>query len=83
MNNNAEAELQVWAKAEPNGCRDENFVVVDVAEAALNDVARNKLSCSTCLLSSSLILQLHGLCEDSLIGSVIKAYEIQMNTIKT
>ena len=70
MNNNAEAELQVWVKAEPNGGRDENFVVIDVPRAALNDVAEDRLSCSSCLVSSSLILQLHGLCEDSLIGNV-------------
>ena len=70
MNNNTEAEPQVWAKAEPNGCRDENFVVASVARGGLNDVARNKLSCSSCLVSSSLLLQLHGLCEDSLIGNV-------------
>ena len=70
MNNNeAEAEPQVWVKAEPNGGRDENFVVIDVAQAALNDVARSKRSCSSCLLSSSLLLQLHGLCKDSLIGN--------------
>ena len=70
MNNNAEAELQVWVKAEPNGDRDENFVVIDVPRAALNDVAEDKLSCSSCLVSSSLLLQLHGLCKDSLIGNV-------------
>ena len=70
MNNDAgEAELQVWGKAEPNGERDENFVVIDVPQAALNDVAGNKLSCSSCLLSSSLLLQLDGLCEGSLIGN--------------
>ena len=70
MNNNAaDAELQVWNKGEPNGGRDENFVVIDVQRAALNDVAGNKLSCSSCLLSSSLLLQLDGLCEGSLIGN--------------
>ena len=68
MNNNTEAGPQVWVKAEPNGCRDENFVVIDLAREALNDVAQNKLSCSSCLLSSSMLLQLDGLCEDSLIG---------------
>ena len=70
MNNNAVAELQVWDKAQPNGERDENFVVINIPRAALWDVGRNKLSCSSCLLSSSLILHLDGLCEDSLIGNV-------------
>ena len=73
MNNNeVEAELQVWDKAEPNGDRDENFVVIRVPQATLNDVAGNKLSCSSCRVSSSLLLQLDGLCEHSLIGNVVK-----------
>ena len=69
MNNNAVAELQVWDKAQPNGERDENFVVINIPRAALIDVARNTLSCSSCLLSSSLLLQLDGLCEGSRIGN--------------
>ena len=43
MNNNAVAELQVWDKAQPNGERDENFVVINIPRAALIDVARNPL----------------------------------------
>ena len=70
MNNDAEAKLDVWVKGEPNGDKDENFVVIDVPEAALNDVAQSKLSCSSCLVSSSLLLELDGLCKDSLIGNI-------------
>ena len=70
MNNNAaDEEPQVWGKTEPNGDRDENFVVINVDRAALNDVAGNKLCCSSCLLPSSLLLQLDGLCKDSLMGN--------------
>ena len=70
MNNDAaDAEPQVWGKTEPNGDRDENFVVINVDRAALNDVAGNKLSCSSCLVSSSLLLQLDGLCKHSLMGN--------------
>ena len=70
MNNNAaEVELQVWDKDEPNGDRDENFVVINVDRVALNDVAGNKLSCSSCVVSSSLLLKLDGLCKGSLIGN--------------
>ena len=70
MNNNAEVEFLVWDKAEPNGGRDENFVVIDVAQVALDDVPQSWISCSSCLLSSSLLLKLDGLCEDSVIGNV-------------
>ena len=70
MNNDAEAKLELWVKGEPNGGRNENFVVIDVPEAALNDVAQSKLSCSSCLVSSSLLLELDGLCKDSLIGNI-------------
>ena len=68
MNNNATVESEAWEEGRPNGGKDENFVVIKVAQSALNDVAQNKLSCSSCLLSSSLLLKLDGLCKDSLIG---------------
>ena len=70
MNNNARVEFHVWDKAEPNGDRYENFAVIDIARAALDDVPQSWLSCSSCLLSSSLLLKLDGLCEDSVIGNV-------------
>ena len=68
MNNNSEAEFQIWNKIEPNGGRDENFVMINVAQGVLNDVDKTRLFCSSCLLSSSLLVQLDGLCEDSIIG---------------
>ena len=71
MNNNAEAKFQPWDKSRPNGGEDENFVRISVSRGALNDVSHKKLSCSSCLLSSSLLLQLDGLCEDSLIGNIL------------
>ena len=70
INNDAEAQPEVWVKGEPNGGRSENFVVIDVPRAALNDVDRSKQSCSSCLVSSSLLLKLDGLCKGSLIGNV-------------
>ena len=83
MNNNAEVKLQdqVWAKSEPNGGKDENFVIIDTPRGALIDVIQTKLSCSSCLLSSSLQLQLDGLCEDSLIGE-IKMIEIYKSCLQ-
>ena len=70
MNSNAEAKFQPWDKSEPNGGKDENFVWIDLATATLQDVPHNKLSCSSCLISSSLLLQLDGLCIHSMIGNL-------------
>ena len=70
MNNNVEEEFQPWEEAEPNGGKDENFAMISVTRGVLHDVAHNKLSCSACRISSSLLLQLDGLCEDSIIGKV-------------
>ena len=70
MNNNVEEEFQPWEEAEPNGGKDENFAMISVMRGVLHDVAHNKLSCSACRISSSLLLQLDGLCEDSIIGKV-------------
>ena len=68
MKSNAEAKFQPWEKSEPNGGKDENFVRISVSRRTLHDVSHKRLSCSSCLLSSSLLLQLDGLCEHSLIG---------------
>ena len=70
MNNNATVEFQVWDKTEPNGGRVENYAVIDIPRAALDDVPRSWVSCSSCLLSSSMLLKLDGLCKDSVIGNV-------------
>ena len=72
MNNNATVEPQAWDRGEPNGGEEENFVMIDVSGAALNDVAQTRLSCSSCRLTSSLLLTLDGLCKDSMIGVVLK-----------
>ena len=68
MNNNAEAGFQIWDGVEPNGGEDENFVMIEVSRGVLLDVSPTKLICSSCQLSTSLLLQMDGLCEDSLIG---------------
>ena len=72
MNDNTTVESPAWDNGKPDGGKDENFVVIDLdkgAEGVLNDVPEiNKLSCSSCLLSSFLLLKLDGLCKDSLIG---------------
>ena len=69
MNNNATVEFQFWDKTEPNGGRVENYAVIDIPRAALDDVPRSWISCSSCLLSSSMLLKLDGLCKDSVIGN--------------
>ena len=70
VNNNKTAELQFWSKTEPNGGRDENLVVIYVSREALVDVPDKTLGCSSCQISSSLLLKLDGLCKDSMIGNV-------------
>ena len=71
MNNNSSVQYPFWDKSRPNGGKNENYVVIVIRTAALNDVDQNRLSCSTCSLSSSLILQLDGVCESSFIGNNI------------
>ena len=68
MNNNSTVHYQNWDNNEPNGGKRENFVVIDVRTAALSDVEENRLFCSACSISSSLVLRLDGVCEDSFIG---------------
>ena len=69
MNNN-ETALQIWEGSEPNGGKDENFVVINVGSVAMVDVTQTTLSCSSCLVSTMLLLKLGGVCEHSLIGKV-------------
>ena len=68
LNDNFTAPYMLWDKKVPNGGKDENSVDIRVSTAALNDVDANEKLCSTCSLSSSLLLQLDGVCEDSFIG---------------
>ena len=69
MNSFAKAEVNFWAKDEPNGGKYENYVIMSVAQAALYDVTAAFRSCSSCLISSSLLLKLDGRCQNSLIGT--------------
>ena len=71
MNNNSSVQYPFWDKSRPNGGKNENYVVIVIRTAALNDVDQNRLSCSTCSLCSSLILQLDGVCESSFIGNLL------------
>ena len=71
MNNNSTVQYQNWDKNEPNGGKKENYAMIDVQTAALHDVGENRLFCSTCLLSSSLLLTLDGVCKDSFIGNLV------------
>ena len=70
INNNIEITNQNWAKGQPNGGKYEKFVAIMVAQRALADASPNWLSCSSCRISNMLLLELAGLCKDSLIGNV-------------
>ena len=70
MHNNTKAEFQIWDGVEPNGGEDENFVMIEVSRGVLLDVSSTKMICSSCQISSSLLLRMDGLCEDSLIGDI-------------
>ena len=70
MNNNATTKIHPWSETEPNGGRDENFVVISIdRESLVFGVPEKTLSCSSCQISSLLLLKLGGLCKDSLIGN--------------
>ena len=71
LNDNLTAPYMLWDKKVPNGGKDENYVDIRVSKAALNDVDANAKLCSTCSLSSSLLLRLDGVCEDSFLGIFI------------
>ena len=71
MNSLSEAQPQFWAKKEPNGGKNENSVAIRVSTASLVDATQTSLKCSSCLISSSLLLQLDCRCRHSLIGKVI------------
>ena len=79
MNDNSSdtVQYQMWEKGQPNGGENENYVAIAIQTAALQDVDENsRLFCSTCSLSSSLLLRLDGLCEHSFIGNFfIKTWE--------
>ena len=69
-------ESDFWAKDQPNGGTDENFVAIVAAAKVLIDVPPNLLGCSSCLLSTSLLLQLDGGCRHSLMGNIIFQEEL-------
>ena len=70
MNNNSIQQYQIWDKGQPNGGKNENFAVINLQYAAMNDANERMSFCSTCSLSSSLLLRLDGVCEDSIIGNL-------------
>ena len=72
MNDNTEPKYHLWDGVQPNGGKDENFVVINVRREALRDVSdsRTRLYCSACSLANTLMLRLDGVCEDSLIGNL-------------
>ena len=43
MNDNSSVEYQMWDKGQPNGAENDNYVVITVRTAALNDVEENRL----------------------------------------
>ena len=69
MNNHTTTKIHPWSETEPNGGRDENFVVISIDRESLVDVPEKTLSCASCQISSLLLLKLDGLCKDSLIGN--------------
>ena len=71
MNSLSKAQPHFWAKDQPNGGTHENFAAIHVSRAALVDIPGNYLSCSSCMISSSLLLQLDGRCRHSLIGILV------------
>ena len=71
VNLNSTVQYQNWDKREPNGGKNENHVMIKVRTTGLNDVDRNRLFCSACSISSSLVLRLDGVCQDSFIGNLI------------
>ena len=71
MNSLSEAHPQYWEREEPNGGKNENSVAIRVSTASLVDAPQTSLKCSSCLISSSLLLQLDGRCRHSLMGKVI------------
>ena len=69
-NNNNVTDIDFWSESEPNGWRDENFVVISVARRALVDVPEKTRGCSCCSIQSSMLLKLDGVCKDSMIGKI-------------
>ena len=68
MNNGLEANL-FWTKTQPNGGRDQNYVVMSSLSHLYTDVQQQAFAvCTSCLLDKSLLLRLDGLCKDSNIG---------------
>ena len=68
VNNNTEITIQNWARGQPNGGKYEKFVLINVAQRALTDSEAEWSSCSSCRISNTLLLQLDGRCEQSVIG---------------
>ena len=79
-NNNKTTDIDFWSESEPNGVRDENFVVISVARKALVDVPEKTRGCSSCSISSSILLKLDGLCKDSMIGNDVYLLYAHMST---
>ena len=63
MNNNSEEQYHNWGKTEPNGDKSENYVKINLKTAVMYDAGEKSLACSTCSLSTSLLLQLDGVCD--------------------
>ena len=69
MNDNTEAKIQNWARGQPNGGSNENFVEIVVSQMALADGEAEEKSCSSCRIPNMLLLKLDGRCKHSLIGN--------------
>ena len=80
-NNNKTTDIDFWSEIEPNWGRDENFVVIRVARKALVDVPEKTLGCSSCSISSSMLLKLDGLCKNSMIGKILHLQTMSISSI--
>ena len=79
MNNNTNVtDIDFWSGSEPNGERDENFVVISVARKALVDVPEKTRGCSSCSISSLMLLKIDGRCKDSMMGNDVYMIVLQL-----
>ena len=67
-NTNSQAKFLPWTEGQPNGLETQNYVALETENFEFGDTNKKELHCSSCTLKTNAVLNLRGVCEDSLLG---------------
>ena len=71
-NNGTEQGFLKWADTQPNGFRVQNYAALYLEKMGFGDFVAGDPHCVSCQLSTSTVLTLRGVCEESYLGKQVE-----------